>query len=138
MTPSVRPERTGWRDEALSTRHRKWGFHCPAVDLDFLLNEYDEGHTVAIIEYKHECAQVQWSSHPSYRALVGLGNAAGVPVFAARYAGDFSWFKVTPLNAAAKEYVHGPAKFTEIEYIELLYRIRGRDVPPEINSALEI
>ena len=33
----VRPERTGWRDEKLSQRHRMWGWDCPAVDIDFLL-----------------------------------------------------------------------------------------------------
>ncbi len=41
MTPpipdntSVRQERTGWRDEKISQRHREWGYNCPAVDLDF-------------------------------------------------------------------------------------------------------
>jgi hypothetical protein len=44
----VRPERTRWRDEALSARHRKWGFHCPAVDLDLILCEYDTAHVAAI------------------------------------------------------------------------------------------
>lgn len=50
------PERTGWRDENLSRRHREWGFHCPAVDLGFLLIEYDTG-------------EAHSSSHPGERAI---------------------------------------------------------------------
>ena len=39
MDKSVRAERTHWRDEALSERHRLWGYDCPAVDVDFLLRD---------------------------------------------------------------------------------------------------
>ena len=34
--PEVRQERSGWRDMRLSERHRRWGWNCPAVDLDHL------------------------------------------------------------------------------------------------------
>lgn len=34
-------ERTGWRDERLSRRHREWGFDCPMVDCDFIAVEFD-------------------------------------------------------------------------------------------------
>jgi hypothetical protein len=46
-------ERTGWRDESVSRRHRKWGFDCPATDLDFMLLEYNHGAPVAVVDYKH-------------------------------------------------------------------------------------
>lgn len=36
-------ERTGWRDEEISARHRIWGVNCPAVDLDFLMGVGDDG-----------------------------------------------------------------------------------------------
>ena len=49
----VRQERTNWRDQELSARHRTWGFNCPAVDLDFLMVEYNIGKPVGLIEYKH-------------------------------------------------------------------------------------
>jgi len=52
--------------------------------------EYDRGKAVAIVEYKHEKAAKQYVSHPSYQAIIDLGNKAGIPVFACRYAGDFS------------------------------------------------
>ena len=35
----VRKERTGWRDEEISRRHRLWGVSCAATDIDFLLVE---------------------------------------------------------------------------------------------------
>ena len=60
---STTKERTGWRDERISQRHRLWGVECQAIDLDFLLveyrSEYDDIRPVAIIEYKHECAPSQ-------------------------------------------------------------------------------
>ena len=55
--PEVRAERTGWRDEELSQEHRKWGFDCPTVDIDFLMLEYDTGRASALVEYKNEHAK---------------------------------------------------------------------------------
>lgn len=130
--PEVRAERSGWRDLSLSQRHRKWGWDCPAVDLDFLFLEYDRGKAVAVVEYKHEDAAPQYPSHPTYQALIDLGNRAGLPVFAARYAGDFSWWKVTPLNAKAKEHVAAQTTMSERDWVRLLYRVRGYDLPESV------
>lgn len=41
MMKAVAEERNGWRDERISKRHRQWGRDCPAVDIDFLMLEYD-------------------------------------------------------------------------------------------------
>ena len=128
----VRPERTGWRDEALSQRHRRWGWDCPAVDLDFLFLEYDRGEPSAIVEYKHENAPTQYASHPSYRALIVLGTRAEIPVFAVRYSDDFVTWRVVPLNDLARSFVPSRVELTEVEWITLLYRIRGHAVPPEV------
>lgn len=132
MTPPVRPERTGWRDLTLSARHRRWGWDCPAVDLDFLFLEYDNGKAVALVEYKHEQAQPQYRTHPTYQAMIDLGNRAGVPVFGVRYATDFSWWRACPLNEAAKRWLPDPARLTEHEWVALLYRIRGRTAPADL------
>jgi len=93
----VRQERTGWRDQELSLRHRMWGWDCPMVDLDFLGLEYDTKKPACLVEYKHECAKPGHKKEASYQALIELGNGyrAGIPVFAVRYASDFTWFKVT-------------------------------------------
>ena len=127
--PDVRLERTGWRDLSLSQRHRRWGWDCPAVDLDFLFLEYDRGEPVALVEYKHELAAIQYPSHPTYQAMRRLGTRAGIPVFGVRYAGDFSWWRVSPLNELAKQWVVAQTEMTEAGYVSLLYLIRGRSVP---------
>lgn len=128
----VRRERTGWRDEAISKRHRAWGWDCPALDIDFLLLEYDSGKPVALIEYKHEQAELAYPSHPSYRALIELGNTSNMPVFGVRYSADLTTYRVTPLNARAKVAVPARVEMTEREYVELLYRIRGRKMPVDL------
>ena len=42
------------RDAWLSGRHRVWGSNVPAMDLDFILAEYDKCVPVALIDYKHQ------------------------------------------------------------------------------------
>jgi len=129
--PEVTRERTGWRDLSLSQRHRQWGWDTPAVDLDFLFLEYDKGKAVALVEYKHERAVPQFATHPTYQAMIDLGDRAGVPVFAVRYAGDFSWWTIVSLNDIAKRWVPKRLeRVTEREWVTLLYQIRGY-VPPE-------
>lgn len=130
MLREVRQERTGWRDASLSDRHRRWGWDCPALDLDFLMLEYDKGKASAMVEYKHESAPPQHRTHPSYRALIDLGNRAQLPVFAVRYSGDFSWYRVTPLNAFAKRWIEVQREMDEREYVTLLHKIRGYELEP--------
>lgn len=130
--PEVRPERTGWRDEGLSRRHRRWGWDCPAVDLDFLLLEYDRGKASALVEYKNEHAAPIYASHPTYQAMIDLGNRANIPVIACRYSDDFTVWNVSPLNAIAKRYLPERRTLTEAEWVSLLYHIRGYDVPQEV------
>ena len=120
----VRKERSGWRDAALSERHRQWGWDCPAVDIDFLMVEYDRGKASAIVEYKNEHAAPQYSSHPSYRALIDLGNRAHLPVFACRYSSDFLNWCVTPLNNFAFKFCPKQTTMTESEWVTLLYQTR--------------
>ena len=129
-TTEVSPERTGWRDERISNRHRMWGWDCPAVDIDFLLMEYDCGLPSALVEFKHEKAAPIRLGHPSIRALNVLSSRALIPLFLVRYADDFSWYYVTPGNDKALEFVPEATHMTEPEWIKLLYCCRGRDVPP--------
>ena len=130
--PEVRQERTGWRDEGISQRHRRWGWDCPAVDIDFLMLEYDRGKAVAVVEYKHERAAPQYPTHPTYRAMINLGDRAGIPVFGVRYADDWSWWRVTPLNDLAKRWLDHQTRMSEEQWVTLLYRIRGTEVPADL------
>ena len=122
-------ERTGWRDEALSKRHRRYGFDLPATDIDFLMVEYDGGRAIAIVEYKHARARPQLARQSNYRALIDLGDRAGIPVFACRYAGDLSRFFVIPLNGRAHGLLPERRRMSEIEWVRFLYGLRGREMP---------
>ena len=135
--PEVRKEVLGFRDAALSERHRLWGWDCPAMDMDFVMVEYDNGRATALVEYKHENARPQYPTHPSYRALVDMGDKAGIPVFAVRYAENFSWWLVMPLNAKAVEQIGGRRTMSEAEWVETLYRTRGREMPADVREAIE-
>ncbi|NPV52204.1 MAG: hypothetical protein HPY71_01620 [Firmicutes bacterium] len=134
----VRQERSGWRDKALSERHKLWGYDCPAIDIDFLLIEYDHGRASAIVEYKHEKARLRNWSLASYLAMIDLGDRAGVPVFVCRYAGDFSWWQVIPLNGKAREYLRKETMMTEGEWVSFLYELRGSAVPEGVLENIEL
>lgn len=125
-------ERSGWRDLRLSQRHRNWGWDCPAVDLDFLFLEYDRGKATALVEYKHEKAKPQIATHPTYQAMIDLGDRAKVPVFACRYSDDFSKWFIIPLNPIAKSFLNERTTMTEEEWVTFLYKIRGYDLPQDI------
>jgi hypothetical protein len=98
-------ERTGWRDQALSARHRTWGKEFSAFDLDFILVEYDYRIPCALVEYKNESAPKQDMKSANNAALIMLGDMACLPVFCVRYAKDFSWWKIIPLNSWACAFV---------------------------------
>lgn len=126
----VSKERSGFRDQALSERHRLWGWDCPAVDVDFLLIEYDSGKVCALVEYKSESAPSQKASHPSYRAMKDLANRADIPFLVCRYSDQFTRFHVIPMNNYARAYVPDRVLMSESQWVELLYRIRGRYFDP--------
>jgi hypothetical protein len=130
-------ERTGWRDQNLSARHRTWGIGCPAIDIDLILIEMNRAKPVAIIEYKGELAQPQLINHPSYLALCDLGNRARLAVFAVRYAHDFSWFRVVPLNHFSKCIMPTRQMMNERQYVTLLYNLRGVQPPASIFESIE-
>jgi hypothetical protein len=120
----VRQERTGWRDQEISARHREWGFNCPAVDLDFLMVEYNIGKPVGLVEYKHHKAQLPNLNHPTYRALIDLADTAGLPFIIAFYWPGIWAFRVMPVNDIAKEHFGINEDFSEYDFVRLLYMLR--------------
>lgn len=127
----VRQERTGWRCAAISERHRKWGWNCPAADLDFVMCEYNYGKPVALIEYKHAMAQPPVVSSRTYQALGALADGyrdGPLPFLIAHYDPERWWFRVQPLNEPARlHWGHvGDATMTEQRYVRGLLLLRKR------------
>ena len=134
----VREERTGWRDDSLSERHRMWGWDCPMIDVDFLAVEYDVSRPVALVEYKNEHARPVLATDQSRKVLARLGDMAGLPSFLARYASSFEWFRVGGINACAKDRLGAVQKtFSELEWVEFLYGLRGRSTPDNVAVKIE-
>lgn len=119
----TRYERTGWRDQAISARHREWGFNCPAVDLDWLMVEYNLGEPVALVEYKHYLASAPSLMHPTYRALAALAQKAAVPFLIAYYWPDLWAFRVAPVTPLAVD-LFPVSDLSEVEYVAKLYEAR--------------
>jgi hypothetical protein len=133
MERDVREERNGWRDEAISRRHRLYGFHVPALDIDFLMLEYSRGTPKAIIDYKYEKSYGLHYENPSAVAVRKLCDAMTppIPFLVARYR-DRPWaFQIDPMNDAAQPYAKrfGIGWMDEPIFVQLLYALRG-DAPP--------
>lgn len=122
-------ERTGGGKVRLSKWHRAWGWDCPALGIQRLMLEYDRGKAAALVEYRHERTPRLRLSHPSVRAIGDLADRAGIPAFIVRYADDFSWWYPTPLNVRGRALFPKRRHLTEEEWVELLYRCRGRGLP---------
>jgi hypothetical protein len=136
-----RTERTGWRDAELSKRHGFWGFNCPAVDLDFVMMEYNHGKPCALVEYKHINARPIDPNHATYRALVALsdGYCCGpLPCFVARYDPSDWTFTVHPLNDRARaHYVHCVGvTLTEQRFVRSLHLLRKSVLTAEDEAAI--
>ncbi|MEA1928277.1 MAG: hypothetical protein U9N73_08715 [Candidatus Auribacterota bacterium] len=129
MVQEWRTERTNWRDAKLSKRHGAWGFNCPAVDLDFVMLEYNYGIPCAIIEYKHIKAQVVNPTHANYKALAKLADGykdGPLPCFIARYDPNNWSFQITPLNEKAAQYYKHclNEKISEQRFVKSLHLLR--------------
>jgi len=144
----VKAERTGWRDLDFSKRHKEWGWDCPAVDVDFLMVEYDAGEPKALVEYKHERAALVAVGDKSRKALEKLASRGGVPAFGVRYYshaqpdGSILWgpFRIVAINDLGMKALgeRGPVTMSEFDYVTLLYRLRGRSLPQDVAPLLRV
>ena len=130
-------ERSGWRDQEISERHRLYGQDCPAIDIDFLLAEYDRGEPVALIEYKHRMARIPKLSEPSYRAIISLANRAGLPAFLAYYEPETWTYWVRAINPLGRTHLAETTKMNEHEFYVFLCHLRQRPVEQAIMSKLK-
>jgi hypothetical protein len=132
----VARERTHKRDLLLNDRHRLWGDPLVMTDIDHMVEyhaRFGEVTATALVEYKLEYAKPVPQAHHNAKALVNVGDRANLPVFGVRYARDFSWWLVTPLNSRARQWVpEDHAEMSERQYVALLYRLRGEPMPSSL------
>lgn len=132
----VSPERTGWRDEGISRRHRLWGVDCKATDIDFVLAEYYEKenqiHLAALIEYKNEHAQKLKINSLQCRTYIELATRADLPFYIVFYNDDFKNFYVVCGNSLARRKLGCKRRhMSEYEYIKFLYKLRDLNTIPK-------
>lgn len=129
----VRLERTGWRDEWISSRHREFGWDAPMTDLDFPALEYNRGVPVALIEYKHYRAKVNLS-HPSMKAMSFMATKCEIPFFVIIYYPEFHNYHIIPMNEIAKQVPHcdQARTWSEKNFVLMLYWLRKVTCPKEI------
>jgi hypothetical protein len=132
----VSPERSGWRDEAISRRHREWGFNLPFADIDFLVCEYDRCRVAALIEYKNWKAKQISPQNPNIVTMRDLADRAQTPFFAVRYSEDLSTYYVVPLNYLANNVLAERTLMSELEYVTFLYKLRGRAIPLTVAATI--
>jgi hypothetical protein len=132
-----------------------WGSDVPAMDLDFILAEYDRCVPIALIDYKHERATINLQSANS-RTLTALGDKASIPAYIVQYGHSHQsgwsdlwqevpkdsvpWFQIIPLNS----YAHtadlpsnaNDTRLSELVFVSWLYELRGRKIPQGIVNLL--
>lgn len=137
MSDEVKPENYFWRDGAISQRHRTWGVHCPAVDLDFLLLEFDYSRPVALIDWKAYGSPEPNLMDNNFKALRSLCNTSGIPFMIVFYKRYDWWFRVIPANVAAVKVYPETKVMSEYEFVDSLYKLRGREMPKSLAHRLE-
>jgi hypothetical protein len=132
-------ERTGWRDEALSRRHRTWGVVCAGTDIDFLFIEYAFGIPIALVEYK-ECRKIKNGGVDikdcNNLALCHLADNSKIPFLIAYYWPEIYAFRVLPVNSYARGYFYQDEKLTEREYVSRLYKMRSSVLVDNVKDKL--
>lgn len=130
-------ERTGWRDEAISQRHRTWGRFATAIDIDFVLIESTfAAEPKAIIEYKAQPGG--YATNFQLRLLRNLADMAGLPAFIAKYWPDSWAFIVMPQNDHARDWMKSERRMSERQYVTFLQDIRGvrEQLPDHLQDVL--
>ena len=128
-------ERTGWRDEEYSRRHRLYGKQLSMVDVDHFWFEFDNTNPVAGVECKEANAKEVTLQTYSIRCLINICDRLEIPAIFLRYhkesEAEFIYDAVVPLNTFAKNHFSRTSNMSEVEFVKLLYKIRGVPAPAD-------
>lgn len=139
-------ERSGWRDEKLSRRHRTWGRDIAVTNLDFIASPetmIDEEtnsvfaeiwyrRPVLITDYKSmKPTAVDWDT-AALGCLQFMANQCKCAITVVFYSPNYWWFYVVPGNEIADRLYKGGGYLTEFQYVLSLYQLRGIAMPSHI------
>lgn len=148
------PERSNWRCQWISTRHREWGGGVPFTDVDCILSddvtlpedlmgiEYDNEIPYALIEYKDWNANINLN-HTGIKTQKYIADnlrlpdgSFGIPFFVVVYNKDYHVFHVIPMNEKAKKvpWCQTAKDWTERNYVRMLYWLRKKKCPQHIEN----
>lgn len=135
----ARRQDSGWRDQLLAVRHAHWGHDFPTAGMRFPTVEYDRGRPVALISYQRrgEGLPTGTDSVAAHAAFSQLGvndRVTGhrqLPFFTAVYDVRNWAYRLFAHNDTAWSLFEGThwVSMTERQFVELLYRLRGRISP---------
>ena len=133
-------ERTGWRDQEISERHRLWGDDLYSVDIDFCMVEYYSRRGVLMVDYKNwmkkESLYIHTASHDT---LSWLADGRNLPFCIVLYNFDTRprTFEVIPVNDAAKAYFGTRQILNEEQWVRHQYHLRGLAMTDRTLNILE-
>jgi len=163
----VAVERTGYRDDSLSShiqewgdgfisnditkkdladsisaRHREWGYDCPATNIDCLFVEYNHCQPVAILDFKGKSPSVRDRGTANARTIANLANRGKPLPFYNVYYDNHLWtFILDPINDKARELMPKNAvdltTMSEESFVRFLYDLRDEVVPSSIVKKLQ-
>lgn len=160
----ARRDDSGWRDSALTEWHARNGFPCPAAGMVLPMIEYDRGQSVGLVNYVPRNSPLPNGPDvaAAYRAFGRLHNETGgapLPFLTAVYDPRNWAMRLFPHNDAAQrllgslkpdpepiEVVRRPTltgltphwnEVPEYCFAELLYAMRGRDLPDLFGHGVE-
>ena len=138
----VRPESTGWRDEAISKEHRRWGWNMPCFDIDWLVVESLSHKPKVIVEYKRvasmpcrfdlDTPQVRTLAHLAHR------HEDRLPLFIVHYmhSSDRLRWSFEVMTIAAEDEPKYRGIMTAAQYVAFLSRFKGQEPDQGILATL--
>jgi len=126
-------QRSSFRHEDISLRHRRWG-PLGLCDIDaWYTLEMRRDIPVALVSYKREGYKEASESEMTSKGFIALGDAARLPVFEVIYSADMGTYLVDPKNSWAKNVEDGGV-MDEYAYVSLLYRLRRMNMPMSVRD----
>lgn len=101
------------------------------TSLYFPMIEFDRFKVKSLINFtppSHLLAQEDTNA-PEFKLWTSIGDACEVPALSVVFEPSLGWFKTYPLNHMALKYCSVGQYFSEVEFVDFMYRIHGQPMP---------